>query len=91
MKPLDAFFWGCIGGAAPEVLRWFKIFSTGSQYPQLDWVLYFIFLVLYILLAGAVSVAFNPDGKWKALWVGASLPAIIAVLVQAGPTAAQVR
>jgi len=86
MKPQSAFLWGCIGGVAPEVLRWFKIFSTGSPHPQLDWILYFIFLVLYILLAGAVAVAFNPDGKWKALWVGASLPALIAVLVQAAPT-----
>jgi hypothetical protein len=72
MKPQAAFLWGCIAGVAPEELRWFKIFSTGSPYPQLDWILYFIFLVLYILLAGAV--AFNPDGKWKALWVGSKSP-----------------
>jgi hypothetical protein len=30
MKPRSAFLWGCIGGVAPEVLRWFKIFSTGK-------------------------------------------------------------
>jgi hypothetical protein len=89
MKPQHAFFWGCIGGVAPEVLRWFKIASIGSPPPHLDWVFYSIFLFFYTLIAGAVAVAFNPDGPWKALWVGASLPAIIAVLVQAGPTAVQ--
>jgi len=87
MKPRVAFLWGCVGGAAPELLRWFRIASSGSPFPQLDWVLYSIFFLLYILLAGAVDVAFNPDGPWKALWVGASLPAIIAVLVQAAPSA----
>jgi hypothetical protein len=87
MKPQRVFVWGCVGGVAPEILRWFKIVSTGALIPQLDWGLYSVFLVLYILLVSAVAVAFNPDGPWKALWVGASLPAIIAVLVQAAPSA----
>ena len=86
MKKRSAFLWGCVGGIAPEVLRWFKIVSVGAPLPQLDWALYTVFLFLYVLVAGAVAVAFNPDGPWKALWVGASLPAIVAVLVQAGPT-----
>jgi hypothetical protein len=86
MKARAAFFWGCLGSTAPEILRWYKIASTGLPIPQLNWTLYLIILVLYVLLAGAVSVAFNPDGPWKALWVGASLPAIIAVLVQAAPS-----
>jgi hypothetical protein len=51
----------------------------------LDWILYLFFLLLYVMLAGAVSVAFKPDNEWKGLWVGASLPAIIAVLVQNAP------
>lgn len=86
MKKQESFLWGCIGGIAPEVLRWFKIASTGAQIPHLDWILYAVFLFLYVVIAGAVAVAFNPDGPWKAIWVGASLPAIIAVLVQASPT-----
>jgi hypothetical protein len=36
-------------------------------------------------LAGAVSVAWKPDNELKAIWVGASLPAIIATLVQTAP------
>ena len=85
MKSRDSFLWGCIGGVAPEVLRWFKIVSTGAQLPHLDWVLYAVFLFLYVIVAGAVAVAFNPDSPWKGLWVGASLPAIVSVLIQAAP------
>ena len=85
MKSRESFLWGAVGGAAPEVLRWFKIASTGAQPPHLDWIFYGVFLFFYIVVAGAVAVAFNPDSPWKGLWVGASLPAIIAVLVQAGP------
>ena len=86
MKAREAFLWGAVGGVAPEVLRWFKIASTGAQPPDLNWLFYTIILSVYTLLAGAVAVAFNPDSPWKGLWVGASLPAIISVLVQAGPS-----
>ena len=85
MKARDSFLWGCLGGLAPEVLRWFKVVSAGNPLPHLDWVLYAVFLSLYVVVAGSVAVAFNPDSPWKGLWVGASLPAIISMLVQAGP------
>jgi len=85
MKRRDSFVWGCIGGLAPEVLRWFRLVSAGGQLPHLNWVLYGVLLYLYVMAAGAVAVAFKPDNEWKGLWVGASLPAIISVLVQAGP------
>jgi hypothetical protein len=85
MKARESFFWGFVGGLAPEVLRWFKIVSIGAPLPPIRWELYAMALSAYVLLAGLVTVAFNPDSRWKALWVGASLPAIIAVLTQAGP------
>jgi hypothetical protein len=91
MKPRSSFLWGCVGSIAPEVLRWFKIASAGQPIPPLNWGFYAGILVVYILLAGAIAVAFNPDSPWKALWVGASLPAIIAVLVQTAPNATQIK
>jgi hypothetical protein len=86
MKARETFLWGCIGGLAPEVLRRFKVVSSGAPLPSLNWILYSMFLCVYVLLAGAVTIAFNPDSQWKGLWVGASLPAIVAVLTQASPT-----
>ena len=85
MTSRQSFIWGCVGGLAPEILRWFRLFSSGAAIPNLNWLLYVISLALYVMLAGAVAVAFKPDNEWKGLWVGASLPAIIAVLVQAAP------
>jgi len=86
MKGRESFLWGCVGGLAPEVLRFFKVVSSGALLPSLNWVAYAVLLSAYVLLAGAVTIAFKPDSAWKALWVGASLPAIIAVLTQAAPT-----
>jgi hypothetical protein len=71
------------------VLRWFKLISAGGALPQLDWFLYAVLLCLYVMVAGAVAVAFKPPNEWKALWVGASLPAIVAVLIQAAPPVAK--
>jgi len=85
MKARESFLWGCIGGVAPEALRFFKVISTGAPLPSLNWTLYSIVLAVYVVLAGAVTIAFSPDSPWKGIWVGASLPAIFAILTQAAP------
>jgi hypothetical protein len=85
MTGLQSFSWGCFGALTPEVLRFFKLISNGESLPNINWPLYVFFLLFYVLMAGVVSVAFKPDSEWKGLWVGASLPALIATLVQAAP------
>ena len=70
---------------SPEVLRFFKIVANGDKLPSLEWGFYAGLLLVYIGIAGAFSVAFKPDSAWKGLWVGASLPALIATLVQTVP------
>lgn len=81
----QAFAWGSLGAIIPEVLRFFRVISTGEALPQLQWGLYAIVLIAFCLCAGAVGVAWRPDSEWKALWVGTSCPAIIATLIQAVP------
>jgi len=46
---------------------------------------YFAIVLLYVLAAGILSVAWKPDMKYKAVWVGASFPAIVQALVAAAP------
>jgi len=87
MAGRECFRWGFPGALAPEILRFFKIVSAGNKLPSLDWTVYLLLLLACVVMAGAVSVAFKPDSPWKALWVGASLPALIATLVQTAPTA----
>ena len=85
MTGRQCFVWGCLGAIAPEVLRFFKIASNGTALPQLNWTFYAMLLIAYIVIAGFVTVAFKQDSEWKGLWVGASLPALIATLVQVAP------
>ncbi|HEY4362749.1 MAG TPA: hypothetical protein VGN17_17400 [Bryobacteraceae bacterium] len=67
-------------------MRFFKIASSGDTLPHLNWLFYVITLVLVIPVAGAVAVAWKSESEWKALWVGASCPALIATIVQTVPT-----
>lgn len=85
MTRWQAFAWGSIGAVLPEVLRFFKLAAAGTPLPDLNWVLYGGLLVMYVLLAGFVSIAWKPENEFKGLWVGASLPAIVATLVQTAP------
>ncbi len=89
MNTSGAFAWGCLGAVAPEILRFFKLVSGGQKLPEIQWLTYLSLLLLYVLLAGFVSIAFKPDSAWKGLWVGVSLPALIATLVQTAPTLAR--
>jgi len=37
------------------------------------------------LAAGIMSVAWRPDSEYKAIWVGASFPAIVQTLISTAP------
>lgn len=68
----EAFAWGALGSVIPEILRFFRIISTGQPIPNLQWGLYGIVLLAFCFSAGAVGIAWKPDSEWKALWVGTS-------------------
>jgi hypothetical protein len=85
MSKNASFWWGLFGAVLREVIRFFAIASRGDSLPNLNWYLYGVTLLLYILCAGFVSVAWRPENEFKAIWIGASLPAIVATLVQAAP------
>lgn len=70
----------------PELLRFFKLVSVGQPLPNLNWLLYGILLVLFVLASGAFTVAWKAENAFKAIWVGASFPTLVAALVQVAPT-----
>lgn len=80
-----SFWWAVVGATAPEILRFFRLVSGGQALPNLNWWLYGLFLILYCFVAGMVSIAWRPEQPIKALWIGASIPAIVATLIQAAP------
>jgi len=85
MTGRECFAWGFAGGVAPQVVRFFDVVSRGQSLPNLNWPVYGFLLLIYAVMAGLVAIAFRPDSPWKGLWVGASLPALIATLVQTAP------
>jgi len=50
-----AFWWGVLGSIAPEVLRFFKLLQSGQPLPNLQWIIYALFLLVYMCLAGAAT------------------------------------
>ncbi len=86
MSRKASFWWGVIGALAPEVIRLFKTVSAAQPLPAFQWAIYITLLLLFAGLGGAVSIAWKPEAEWKAFWVGASLPTIVASLVQAVPS-----
>jgi CDP-diglyceride synthetase len=85
MKNSHLFWWGCFGAILPELLRFFKLAAAGQSLPNLNWPLYAGLLVLFALAAGAFTVAWKAETQFKAIWVGASFPTLVAALVQVAP------
>ena len=86
MTKIACFGWGCFGSILPEIVRFFLLVAHGQALPNLNWLLYCSFLTVYTICAGLFSVAWKPENEFKAVWVGASLPALVAALVNAAPT-----
>jgi hypothetical protein len=85
MTKMACFWWGAFGSILPEILRFFKIASAGNSFPSLHWPLYLAFLVLFVCACGTFSIAWKPESEFKAIWVGASAPVLIATLLQTSP------
>jgi CDP-diglyceride synthetase len=85
MKNSHLFWWGCFGALLPELLRFFKLAASGQPLPGLNWPLYAGLFCLFVLSAGAFCVAWKAENAFKAIWVGASFPTIVATLIQSAP------
>jgi hypothetical protein len=73
------FRWGCLGALLPPLLSLYKNLEAGRIVPHL-W-LYYPVLLVWILASGACAIAWRPDSEWKAIWVGASVPALAAYMI----------
>jgi hypothetical protein len=85
MKPKSSFWWGFFGSVLPQIVQFFVIVTHGQPLPNLNWFLYCGLLLPYAACGGLVAVVWKPENEFKAVWVGASLPALVAALVNAGP------
>ena len=85
MTKIVCFGWGCFGSVLPEIVRFFLLVAHGQSLPNLNWLLYGGLLLIYAACAGLFSVAWKPENEFKAVWVRASLPALVATLINAAP------
>jgi len=80
----ESWAWGALGSVAPEVLRFYKLVQTGQSLPEFT-IAYFIISLLFLVCAGFFVVAWEPENRYKALWVGVSFPIILSTMLQAAP------
>jgi len=80
-----AFWWGLLGSALPEVVRIYKIVTSGAGEPHFSWP-YFLISVVFLLCAGFFTWAWKPESSFKAVWVGISFPVMVSTLAQALPS-----
>jgi hypothetical protein len=86
MSKKSSFGWGFFGSVLPEVVRFFILIAHGQTLPSLNWPLYSGLLLLYAVCGGLFAAGWKPENEFKAIWVGASLPALVAALVTVAPT-----
>ena len=85
MTRRSSFLWGAIGALAPPFLNLYRVLEAGGPVPHREWVAYSIALLVYVLLGGGFTVAWRPESEFKAVWIGASWPAITAAILQSVP------
>ncbi len=80
MNKTASFAWRVLGALAPQVMRMFALVAAGQPLPPIQWNLYTPLFLAYALCGGFLAIAWRPENELKAIWVGASLPALIASL-----------
>jgi hypothetical protein len=87
------FLFGCLGGIAIELLRWWKL-RESIEFPVYarKWTYWFLTIAM-ILAGGLIAVAYGTDPKSAllAMNLGASTPAIIGTLAAQSKTGANER
>lgn len=84
MTARASFFWGVFGAVLPEILRLWKLANGGQHLPDFS-TAYFVLLPLFVISGGFFSIAWKPENPFKAIWVGISLPVLVATLAQSPP------
>jgi hypothetical protein len=86
MTPMQSFTWGALGSILPELLRVYRIVQSPNPAIDLTW-WHIVLSVAFVLASGIFTVAFQPDSRWKATWVGISFPVLVSALIALTPAA----
>ena len=93
MEVFENFIFGCIGGGAVELLKWWKIRHDLEQKGIPNWsksLPYWIITSLMIILGGGVVIIYVKSGAvlnpFLAFHIGATTPLIISGLTRVAPS-----
>ena len=86
MKRFEMFFWGTFGAALPTIVDRYQRFSSGQPSPYAFGFDAVIIVVAFVIASGLFTVAWEPGTKFQAVWIGLSVPNLVAALLKAAPT-----
>jgi len=84
MPRTSCFYWGSLGSALPEIIRIYKIATSGQSLPDFS-LPYFLISAVFVVAGGLFTVAWRPENEFKAIWVGISFPVIVSALARTTP------
>jgi hypothetical protein len=80
--------WAFFGALLPDVIA-FYVWTHGdvvmSNKTPGQWALLVCASLVYASFAGFFSIAWKPESRWKAVWIGASFSTIAGVLIKNAP------
>ena len=77
----DIFICGCVGAAAPEIVRLYKLRHRPFTFPKS----YFLISIFFFLLGGFVAVILPAITLWGAFYCGITLPSLISTFIGKPP------
>jgi len=79
---LASFFFGCLGAAAPEIVRVYRMRKYDFA---ITWKLAFVSLIFF-LLGGAVAVMLEPPTWYAAFYTGVATPVLVSKIGEKPPS-----
>ncbi len=89
MTRRETFALGAFGAFAPYLVAWLRALIALQPIPTVSPLYAGVFVVVFVLFVaagGVMALAWEPDSRWKAVWVGLSIQTIIATFGAELPT-----
>ena len=75
-------FYGVLGGASPEVVRWYKValHPNAADFPS-SWPVYLMVSLVFILFAGIFATLWQDDNRVKCFYFGVTFPLFVSAML----------
>jgi hypothetical protein len=84
--PLACFACGSISSLMPTVVDLFNIYRHGKSPEIANWIAFTAVAILYSVFAGLFTMWWEPESRFKAVWIGISFSTIVTALLQNAPS-----